>query len=87
MENLKLRKVIYQDGDNQKYDYFILQERIKVKLKADELSCKLDPADNSAFIISNHGIDSGFELLLEKRTKSGDFIKQIHCNWEDIKIM
>ena len=72
---MKLTKVIYQFGNNQQFDYYILDRKenaIEKDIVENSLAYKL--GGRGKVKISNYGqiIFGGFDVLLEKRKKGTD---------------
>ncbi|MEO6838957.1 MAG: hypothetical protein ABI185_11270 [Ginsengibacter sp.] len=82
---MKFKKIIFKNGDNNLYDYFVLVEKSKIELDKDNLAYKFDTSNNISFVLNHENIQSNFDFILEKKTKSGD-VKGIElCNYEDIE--
>lgn len=82
---MKFKKVIYKNGDNNVYDYFVLVEKSKIKLDIDSLAYKFDTSNNISFILNHENIQGNFDFVLEKKTKNGEVKGLELCNYEDIE--
>ena len=71
---MKSNKIIYKNGDNNVYDYFVLGEKSKIKLDRQSLSYKGDTSNNSLFVLNHENIQGNFDFVLEKKRKSAGIL-------------
>lgn len=72
---MDLEKVIYQFGNNEVFDYFILDRKENaIETDIDENSLAYKVGGKGKVRMSNYGqiIFGGFDILLEKRKKGTD---------------
>jgi len=84
---MKFQKVIYNLGDDNIYDYFILVEKNEVKLDKNSLAYKFDTSNDISFILNHKSLNGNFDFVLEKKTKNGEFKGLEFCNSEDIELI
>ncbi|MBS0647346.1 MAG: hypothetical protein JSR97_12275 [Verrucomicrobia bacterium] len=81
------RQVIYKDGNNDKFDYFLLAEKKEISINQNSLAYKVDPSVDKTFIIEHNTATGNFDLMLVQVTKQGDFRGYILCDYPDISII
>ncbi len=72
---MELQKVVYQFGNNEVFDYFILDRKENaIEKDIDENSLAYKVGGKGKVKISNYGqiVFGAFEILLEKRKKGTD---------------
>ncbi|WP_452221326.1 hypothetical protein [Lacinutrix salivirga] len=88
---MSLIKVIYQFGNNEVFDYFILDKKENgIEKDIDKDSLAFEFGGKGKIIMSNYGqiIFGAFDILLEKRRKGTDtFCGYSLANKDEIKII
>lgn len=78
------RKVIYKDGNNDKFNYFLLAEKNEISIDKNSLSYKVDQSSDKTLIIEYSTAAGNFDLMLAQTSKQGDFKGYILCDNSDI---
>ena len=78
------RQVIYKDGNNDKFNYFLLAEKSEISIDKNSLAYKVDPSADKTFIIEYSTATGNFDLMLAQTTKQGEFKGYILCDNSDI---
>lgn len=84
---MNLQQVIYHDGNNNEFDYFVLKQKENVKIDKNSLAYQIDKTNDNTFTINQGGIQSNFDLILEVRLKNGEIKGTVPCNLEDVDLI
>lgn len=84
---MKVKKVLYHAGDNQKYDYFIMAEKSEITLDKNSLAYKFDSTSDREILIDTGIAKGNFDFVIAEHFKDGDFIGHIFCDTSDIEII
>jgi hypothetical protein len=81
------RQVIYKDGNNEKFNYYILANKSEVCIDKNSLSYKVDTDFDKTFGIVHNNIKANFDLVIVQKTKQGEFKGYILCDHLDIDLL
>ncbi len=84
---MKRKKALYNKGDNEKFDYFIVAEKSEITLDKNSLAYKFDPDSDKALYIDTGAAQGNFDYLIAEHTKHGDYIRGILCDSSEIEIL
>lgn len=79
------KKVRYNEGNNDKFNFCILAENKGVNVNKNSLAFKIDNTNDKSLQIEHNGISGNFDLLLSMETKDGIFKGYILCDYDDIQ--
>ena len=82
---MKQRKVKYKDGNNIKFNYYIIAEKEEITLNENSLAHQINTTSDKSFKIQFNGITGNADLLLIMKTKDDIFKAHIFCNYDDIE--
>lgn len=78
-------KIRYNEGNNDKFNFYILAEKKEVNVDQNSLAFKVDNTNAKSLQIEHNGITGNFDLLLRMETKDGIFKGYILCDYDDVQ--
>ena len=83
---MKTRQVLYKDGNDKKFNFYLLAEKEEITIDKNSLAFKIDPTSDKYFAIQFNGFSTGnADIVLSMQTKDGIFKGYIFCDYDDIE--
>lgn len=80
------KKVFYNKGDNNNFDYYIIAEKKDVEINQNSLAFKMDNSQTTAKIISEINYSGNFDYIICEVNKNSKEEKRIPCLYGEIQI-
>ncbi len=82
---MKIKKVFYKEGDNQKFNFYLVAKKEEVKIDKNTLAYNFSNKSDKSLSIQFNGVPIGnADIMLRMETKEGFVKSHIFCSYSDI---